>query len=158
MRKTLLVTIVAEGRDQGKTFMLTEMPVRQSERWAFRALFVLAKYMNLPEHIMSAGMAGVAQLSPSAMLSVPFEQVEPLLDEMMACVKIIRDTRHPEMTFQLTDDDVEEIATLLFLRSKVWELHTGFSWADSLLKWMSARTQPQADLSDTPTSPPLSAQ
>lgn len=158
MRKTMPVTIAAEGRDQGKQFTVTEMPARQTERWAFRALFTLSKFMNIPEHIMSAGMAGVAQLSPQVMLSVPFEQIEPLLDEMMACVKIVRDPRHPEMAFPLTDDDIEEIATLLFLRSKVWELHTGFSWADALSRWMSAKTQLQPDSSNIQTSPPPSVQ
>lgn len=159
MRKKLPVAITADGRDNGKTFMLTELPARQAEKWAMRALFVLAKYMDIPEHIMNSGMAGLAQLSPKMFLSATFAEVEPLMDEMLSCVRIIRDARRPDMEFELTGDDIEEVPTLLFLRSKVWELHTGFSLAGTLSKWISAKmTEMGLDSSGTPTSPPQSVQ
>ena len=40
-RKTKRVTITAEGRDKGKTFLITELPADQAERWAIRALLAL---------------------------------------------------------------------------------------------------------------------
>ena len=41
-RKTKTLTIES-GRDVGKTFLITEMPLLQADRWAQQALFALAK-------------------------------------------------------------------------------------------------------------------
>ena len=43
MRKTQTVVIEAPGRDLGKTFLLREMPVRQSEWWGARLLSAMAR-------------------------------------------------------------------------------------------------------------------
>lgn len=123
MRKTNQITF-SEGRDKGKTFLLTEMGAVQAEKWAARALLAVAKSgVDLPENLAGAGMAGLAVLTFKALSGVTFAEVEPLLDEMMACVQIVE----PAMTRSVTLDDIEEVSTILRLRAEVFTLHTGFS-------------------------------
>src|SRR5690242_21778037 len=42
MRKTLRYTVAEEGRDKGKTYLLTEMSASQAEMWAARAFLAMA--------------------------------------------------------------------------------------------------------------------
>lgn len=127
MRKTETITIEREGRDKGKQFKLTEMSAAQAERWALRAFFALANTgVELPEDMAESGMAGIAAVGLSALGKVPFEQAEPLLDEIMGCVQIVPDPSKPHVVRALIDEDIEEVATRLELRKAVWDLHTGF--------------------------------
>ena len=128
MRKTATVTITEEGRDQGKMFFLTEMSARAAEDWAMRAFLALAKAeVEIPEDVGSAGMAGIAVLGLKMLGKMNVNEARPLLDDMLACVKIIRDPKHPDTVFQILDTDIEEVRTLLQLRAEVFTLHTGFS-------------------------------
>jgi len=144
-RKTIDVTITAPGRDFQKVFSITEMPASQAEKWAARALLALSKAgVEIPENIADAGLAGVAILGLKALGGMSFKDAEPLLDEMMACVKIKPSpVDKPEIVRALVESDTEEIATRVFLRSAVFELHTGFSFSGGV----SRLTQ------ETPTAP-----
>ncbi len=140
-RRTKEVTITAEGRDKGKTFLITEMPASQAERWAARALIALVKANpELPEEITQTGMAGVASIVPTGeeadqasiamartALAVigrlEFYELEPLMAEMFGCIRI----KEPAITRDLTEDDIEEVATRLTLRLEVLRLHANFS-------------------------------
>jgi len=127
-RHTKLVVIEAEGRDKGKVFKITEMDAMQAERWATRLLLGLAKSgVEIPDGIEEAGMAGVATLAIKAIGGINFADAEPLLDEMMTCVKIMPDPKHPDVERAWLKEDFEEVATLLQLRKEVFELHTNFS-------------------------------
>lgn len=127
MRKTETITIEREGRDKGKQFKLTEMSAAQAERWALRAFFALANTgVELPDDMADSGMAGIAAVGLSALGKVPFEQAEPLLDEIMGSVQIVPDPSKPHVVRALIDEDIEEVATRLELRKAVWDLHTGF--------------------------------
>lgn len=163
-RKEKPVTIESEGRDKGKVFLITEMSPRDGERWATRALlaFGRAGYSEMPdgyqEDLERSGMAGIAAIGLRALTSIRFEDAEPLLDEMMQCVTVIPDvtkidqiTRRP-ITRALIEGDVEEISTMLFLRSEVLELHTGFSPA-AFLSRMGAAAKERLNSKSTPTSP-----
>ena len=131
MRKTLDITIDAEGRDKGKTFHLTEMPAWQAEKWATKALFLLARSgVDVPPDILSGGMQTIAVMGLQALLSVKFEDAEPLLDEMLACIQI----QEQAIMRPLTKDDIEEIATYGTLRWEVLKLHVGFSSAGARSK------------------------
>lgn len=127
-RHTKVITIGDEGRDKGKTFLLTEMAASQAEKWAMRALLAVGKSgIDIPDYIAGTGMAGLAVLGIKAMAGVTFAEAEPLMDEMMACVRIIPDIRNnPDFTRVLIEDDIEEVATRVRLRSEVFALHTGF--------------------------------
>jgi hypothetical protein len=157
-RKTELVTIPLDGRDHGKTFLITEMGAAQGERWATRALLALGRSgVEVPDELRGAGMAGIAIYGIRALLRVAYEDVQPLLDEMMRCVRFVPSTRNQNFSRELVvtesgeSDDVEEVATLLYLRSKVFELHTGFSLAE--IAFPAGSVSETGNPSTTQTSP-----
>jgi len=139
MRKAEIVQI-DEGsretnRDFGKKFLLTEMPALQAEKWAARAFLALARSgLDLPEEVTKAGFAGVAFIGLRALATggIVYAEIEPLLDEMLACVRILPDPAHPELSRPLVldhpegENDVDEVSTLLLLRTRVFALHTDF--------------------------------
>lgn len=138
-RKTKLVPITTENRDKGKTFLLTEMSPVKAEKWATRALIAIARSgsAEMPEgfkdELGNLGMAGIAALGARALTTIDFADAEPLLDEMMGCVELVPDaskidqmTRLPVVRPMIADD-IEEVSTILLLRSEVIELHMGFS-------------------------------
>lgn len=133
MRKTETVVISADGRDKGKTFILTEMPALRAERWALRALMALAKSgAQMPEGMERGGMAAIAVAGLRALQNIEFDEAQVLLDEMIDCIEIMPDPRkNPGFKRELVrnmaeGDDIEEIATIFTLRQKVFELHTSF--------------------------------
>lgn len=137
MRKSIDLTIEAAGRDKGKVFRITEMSAVRAEKWAAKALLALiSSGLEIPDSVAAAGMAGIATMG-SGMLtgSIAFETVEPLLDEMMTCVQIVE----PQIVRSPTEDDFEEVATLLFLRSEVLRVHTGFSMTERISGLLAPR-------------------
>lgn len=130
-RKTATVKIDAQGRDFGKTFIITELSAFAAEEWAGRALFAMLNAgVEIPDNIAKAGLAGVAALGIGSLTRMSFDAAKPLLDEMLACVQI---QPSPKVVRSLIDDDIEEVATLLTLRKEVLNLHMSFftSGADS---------------------------
>lgn len=122
-RKTKAVTIEAEGRDKGKTYLLTEMPVHQAEKWAARALLAISSAggdVNPTE-----GTAGFGGSLFSSLSKVPWGTAEGLLDEMMGCIQF-----SPSLGIyrKLTEgqDDIEEVKTLFTLRKEILGLHFDF--------------------------------
>ena len=89
----------------------------------------------MPDGWQEAGMAGLAVIGLRAFTAMSFDVAEPLLDEMMECVAFVPDpSRVDQISRQpivrpLVEDDIDEVATLLALRSEVFEVHTGFSVA-----------------------------
>lgn len=134
MRHTINFTIPPDGeRDKGKVFVITEMPARQAESWAMRAILALmAGNVQLPEGFEHLGMAGMAELGLRALTGLKMEVVEPLMDEMLTCVQFMPDSKKPLIVRALIDEDVEEILTYVKLRAEVWKLHTGFLKAGAL--------------------------
>jgi hypothetical protein len=135
MRKSVDVTIPFDGRDKGKVFCLKEMSSAQAERWGVRAINSLIKAgVQVPEGMEMSGMAGIVRLGIRSLSIIPFEELEPLMNEMFACITVKPDARHPELTRSLVDgmgdgDDIEEVQTRIFLRQRLLELHLGFSLA-----------------------------
>lgn len=128
MRRTAVVTISAEGRDKGKRFKLTELPAKQAEKWATRAFLALSRGgIDIPEDIAESGLAGIALFGTKIFGSMRYEDAEPLLDEMMGCVEVMPDPGNPNTVTPLFDSSIEEIATLLKLRTEVIKLHVDFS-------------------------------
>ena len=122
MRRTETVEI-AEGRDAGKKYQITEMSAEAAEWWAFRALQAIAgadAELNL-----QAPLADMAAQGIKALAKVHPDQARPLLDEMMGCVQIlVPATQKPR---PLLDGDIEDVKTRFMLRKAVVELHLGFS-------------------------------
>jgi hypothetical protein len=139
-RNTKVIQITAQGRDRGKTFVLKEMPADQGERWAFRMLLALAGAgAKLPDGALESGMAGLAVTMPAfiavgvrSLAGLKYDDVGPLLDEMMECVAYQPPGNLPAQGL-LTGEysQIEEIGTRLQLRYEVLQLHVGFSLAGS---------------------------
>lgn len=130
-RRSETITIATEGRDKGKVFEITELPAMQGEKWAMRAFLALAKSgIDLPEDFGSGGMAAIALVGFKALGNVAFADAESLMDEMFTCVDLLPDPSNPQVKrngAKLLPEDIEEVATLLFLRKRIFELHTNFS-------------------------------
>lgn len=132
-RHTKTVTITNEGRDYGKTFVITEMSAWQAERWAYRTLLALSRGgFELPPGIFEAGMAGLASLVPYLLVigfrslhGARWEEIEALLDEMMDCVQYKPDnpTLMPQPLRKDATSQIEEIRTRVELRKEVLMLH-----------------------------------
>ncbi len=162
-RKTKTVTITVEGRDRGKVFVLCEMTARQAEEWGWRAMEAIAQHNNVPPGLMNAGMLGVFILGLKPVFAAPFTMVKPLLDEMFdRCLSIQPDQNNPgtlrgagtnliKPVGPLIDEDMEEVATRIFLRDEIFELHTGFSPA-AILSQMWEKVMVVASSLSTPTS------
>ena len=126
-RNTANYTVTDEGRDQGKVFVLTEMPASRAESWAMRALLALmAGGVEVPPGFDRMGMAAMAEMGIKALVGLKWEVAEPLLAEMWSCVQIMPDPTKPHVIRNLIEDDIEEITTRIKLRAEVWKLHTGF--------------------------------
>jgi hypothetical protein len=129
-RKTLQYTVQDEGRDKGKVFLITEMSASHAESWAARAILALmAGGVELPEGFERFGMAGIAELGIKALSRLKWEDAQPLLDEMWACVQILPNPAKPNIIRALIEEDIEEVATRVKLRAEIWKLHVGFSQA-----------------------------
>lgn len=128
--KTRMVTIENKGRDNGKVFQITEMPIIKADRWATRAMLALiSSGVDIGEVNPSDGMIAIASVAVKALAGVPEETALSLLDELMDCVRIVptggvaRDI--------VIDSDISEISTLFTLRKEVIALHTDFLQQDS---------------------------
>lgn len=149
-RKFKTVTITAEGRDKGKSFLIVEMSAYDAERWATRALLALSRAgAEVPDDALSAGSLGLVLVGLDALRKLPYEEAEPLLEEMLGCVHFVPDavktdpmsgrpaTRALMRPDALNDGDIEEVTTLLQLREEAVSLHLGFSLV-AVLQGMAA--------------------
>jgi hypothetical protein len=175
VRKTKVVVVPFDGRDFHKQFIITEMPASQAERWGMRAILGMLTHtqVELPEGWEAAPMLLAASMGMKVLASVPFETSELLAQELMTCIQVkalpeseestvVRDLVMPRALFE---SDIEEIATRAWLKAEVFELHTGFSVADTLSKlvsaisvmmsWITSTSQEQSE-PPSPDASPLS--
>lgn len=126
-----------DNRDNGKRFLVQEMPAYPLEKWGVRALMALGTSgISVPQDLADAGVLGIALLGYQVFMGARFEAVEPLMDEMLACVKY-----HPEGSESVTDIPrglILEVSTIHLLRREWLELHTGFTLAELALKLKEA--------------------
>lgn len=156
MRKTAEVVISAAGRDKGKKFLLTEMSAFDGERWAARALGILARtQMDIPvEAILTGGWQALAAYGVKAALMAMGDDAFPLLDEMDQCIQTVEPKAGARVLVK--DSDIEEVATILLLRDEVLRLHTGFSIRAALSKEAAQIKAAIDNISNTQTAPTLS--
>lgn len=130
-RKTKTLTIES-GRDAGKTFLITEMPLLQADRWAQQALFALAKsgISGTDAIDTSEGMLGMARFTLQALGNIDPTIGNDLMNELLTCIQIIP-SGGVAREILLDDGDIEEITTLFILRKEALLLHLDFLTAGS---------------------------
>ena len=85
-RRTATIKIADDNRDQGKVYLLTEMPASRGEMWAARAFFAMAKEgIEVPEELRDSGMAGLATFGLNLIAKLPFEVAKPLIASTYFC-------------------------------------------------------------------------
>jgi len=120
-------------RDNGKTFILTEMDAYSGQDWALRALLALAASgVTLPDDAMSGGWSGLAQFGITALLQAPYAALRPLLDEMLRQAKYEHKPGQPLQAITPGPNCcIEEIKTFLTIHKALFFLHSGFSSGDA---------------------------
>jgi hypothetical protein len=139
-RKTETVTVPRfEGtanRDLGKHFKITEWSAARAEKWGMKMTLAFNRSSgSIPMNLAGIGMEGIAILGINTFLrgTIQAEEIIPLLDELLDCVTMIRDPKFPDVVSPIvSEDDIEEVATRLWLRSEVLRIHVSFSPADLL--------------------------
>lgn len=164
-RKEKIIQVPEWGnRDAGKIFLIKEWPAARAEKWAIRALLAYTRNSNvqIPMNMASAGWEGLAVLGINALLAggMQASEIIPILDELLECVTIIRDPKAKDVTTNkpvahpiMEGEDIAEIITRGWLRSEVFELHSGFSPAAALSMWFSTMERRQTS-ENIQTSPP----
>jgi hypothetical protein len=156
-RRTKTVTITTgtpdTNRDYNRRYLITEMSADKAERWAFRMLLALANASaKMPEDQLMSGLSGLNVTIPQLLVQgirslagLRFEDAEPLLADMMACVQFVPPGMEQGVPLAAGDaSQIEEVSTRLALRYEVLQLHLGFSLADAL---SNSKAAPAADAS-----------
>lgn len=117
--------LIESGRDEGKKFLVTEMPLLKADRWAQRALLALAGGgVDATSLDMNGGMLEMAKFAFKSIGGIDPETGAALLDELLECVQIVPSGGTPrEIEF---DSDIEDLQTLWVLRKESLFLHTSF--------------------------------
>lgn len=109
-RRVVTYKVPAEpgNRDSNKTFVLTEMPADEGERWVTQALFLMkgAKDANDSDQSLMRALQ------------------DPSLEALWKCVQYQHNPQHPAMPITSGESSViEEISTRTALRLEVLKLH-----------------------------------
>ena len=162
MRREKIVTVPFDGRDKGAQFIITEMPASQGEKWATKALLAMLHHsgIELPEGWQHAPMMVTAGIGILKLLAgIPFSVADELGAELMACVApraLPNGNGHIEQLSilrTLIEEDIQEIATRAWLKSEVFELHTGFSVTDAISKSVASIKQEIYNLTQMSSGP-----
>jgi hypothetical protein len=130
-RKTIDVTIT-EGRDAGKIYVLTEWQATKAEKWAMRAFSGMIRGgLDIPPGIQEQGVLGLSRLGIIGFAKMAWSDAEPLIDEIMGCIKIVPDPERPQISRALVESDIEDVTTRLTLRKEVLKLHLDFFLTES---------------------------
>lgn len=150
MRRTKVVTIPGTRtdelyqRDNGKSFLITEMSADAAEQFGITAIMALLNNgAQIPDDVVGAGMAGLALAGLDALNSLKAETLKPLLVDMFGCVQYMPGGNfEPQKIMSGEGSQIEEWSTRLKLRAAWFELHTGFSLPAFPLISGSPRTPP----------------
>ncbi|WP_432784676.1 hypothetical protein AAEX37_01954 [Oligella sp. MSHR50489EDL] len=116
---------VEGGRDDGKTFLITEMPVIKADAWATRVLFAIAKSgIDTAGINPNGGMLEMVKVAITTIGNIDHDEGYPLLNELLDCVQIIPSGGTPRKLN--IDSDIQEVRTLMMLRKESLMLHLDF--------------------------------
>lgn len=116
-------------RDNGKTFVLTEMDAYAGQRWATKALQAMgAGGLYVDPERLNGGWAALATYAATALLRANTDQLQGLMDELLTCAKYQHDpAQKAQAIVPGIKCPVEEIKTFYLLYRALFELHTGFT-------------------------------
>lgn len=141
--KTERVTIDAEGRDKGKSFILTEMDSWNALRWCAKAMLSLSQSgvdvqtIGLTKAVQEGGPEKIAALGATLFAFIPATVALPLLDEARTCIRYrlpVKDDK-ATATQEIADGEACQIAeprTWVTLFQRLFFLHLGFSEAGDI--------------------------
>lgn len=131
-RKTKTVTMDS-SRDAGKTFLITEMPLLQADRWAQQALFALARSgIETQQFDEDEGMLGMAKVALNAISYIDPLVGNELMNELLTCVQIVPSGGVArDLIFDNDSGDIEDVKTLFMLRKEALLIHLDFLTAGS---------------------------
>lgn len=125
-RRSIEITISNPGRDQGKTFILHEMPAMEGEVWATQAIELIRQARGESAEEGQEGMQALAAkkakgVSPAVARALQ----DPSLDGIWKYVEF--KPKNAEAPAQkLREDHIEEWRTRLSLRVAFLNFHTDF--------------------------------
>ena len=144
-RKTKTL-VIESGRDQGKSFLITEMPVTRADKWANTALLAMLrggvdvgnvnfgliadtlqkKEGDAPEIDSMGGMLEIARVSIAGLGNVTEQVGQDLLEQLINdCVQVISSGGVVRSMLSI-DEEIEDIKTLWMLRKEAFLLHIDF--------------------------------
>jgi hypothetical protein len=141
-------------RDNGKTFIVTEMPADIGERWAAQYIHLCIQAgATFPAGATDVGMAGLAASGLNfADVAMMRALQDPSLDSLWDYIEYQHDPRHPPQKILAGENSqIEEIRTRSRLRQEFRDLHLNFSQGSSGSSSESSPPSPAS--SNTPTSP-----
>lgn len=122
--KSKTITI-EKGRDEGMTYLITEMPISKADNWAMRALFAVANGgVDLESVNPNMGMLGMANVAIKALAGIDPKVGIPLLDELLECVQVVPSGGNARAL--LLDSDVKDLTTMFTLRKEALAIHLDF--------------------------------
>ncbi|MGT3224307.1 hypothetical protein [Yersinia enterocolitica] len=128
-RKEIIYIVDAEGRDNGKEFIITEMSAWDADSLAqdiFRAMGD-SNYTGIPADVIAMGCAGLATVGLSVISASSPEVAHTLRDRLMSTVEIAithdgnRNRRQVKGSI-----DFEEVSTIRKLLDKVFQTNFDF--------------------------------
>lgn len=144
MRKEKIVRVDGgpDNRDRGKHFKIIEMSAWDLEEWGRDAMILLAKAgVDIGTVSPEEGFVGILRAGVQNLFKLDGSMLAPLMDRMMLCVRYISDPKNPDFVQPLKREDVEELSTILFLRTEVMKLHQNFSMGEEELTPPSSTRQ-----------------
>ena len=142
-RKTKTL-VIESGRDQGKSFLITEMPVTRADKWANTALLAMLRggvdvgnvnfgliadtigVGDAPKIDPMGGMLELARITIAGLGNVTETVGQELLDQLIDdCAQIISSGGVVRQMLSI-DDEIEDLKTLWMLRKESFLLHIDF--------------------------------
>ena len=122
--------VIADGRDKGKTFVITEMSVIDADNWANRALLAMLRggvdvgNLDFSNVNTSGGMLELARVVIAGLGNMQEQIATDLLNELLDCARIVPSGGTPRDI--LLDPDIESIKTLWQIRKEALMIHIDF--------------------------------
>ncbi len=142
-RKTKTL-VIDSGRDQGKSFLITEMPVTRADKWANTALLAMLRggvdvgnvnfgliadtigVGDAPKIDPMGGMLELARITIAGLGNVTETVGQELLDQLINdCAQVISSGGVVRQMLSI-DDEIEDLKTLWVLRKESFLLHIDF--------------------------------